>query len=73
MRALIVGLSLFAATSAMAQQSTPGEQALGTKLMQEIQSGLNCSTSLITAQADLAKANARIKELETKRPEEKPK
>ena len=31
MRVLIVGLSLFAATSALAQQSTPGEQALGTK------------------------------------------
>lgn len=71
MRAFIIGLSLLTATSALAQQQqSPGEQALGSKLMQEIQSGLNCSASLIGVQAELAKAQARIKELEPK-PEDK--
>lgn len=81
MRSFIIGLSLLVATSALAQQSdpgqgkleiktTPGEQALGAKLMQEIQSGLNCSASLISVRAELEKAQARIKELEAK-PEEK--
>lgn len=71
MRVVILALSLLIATSALAQQQTPSEQALGTKLMQEIQGGLNCSASLITAQAELTKAQARIKELEAKA--EKPK
>lgn len=66
MRAFIIGLSLFAVTPALAQQQTPSEQALGTKLMQEIQGGLNCSAGLIALQAELAKAQARIKEIETK-------
>lgn len=66
MRVVILALSLLIATSALAQQQTPSEQALGTKLMQEIQGGLNCSASLITAQAELTKAQARIKELEAK-------
>lgn len=59
-------LALFFAFPAWAQQQTPSEQALGTKLMQEIQGGLNCSASLIALQAELAKAQARIKEFETK-------
>lgn len=66
MKVFIIALSLFIATSALAQQQTPSEQALGTKLMQEIQGGLNCSASLISAQAELAKAQARIKELQPK-------
>lgn len=71
MRILIIALSLFVATAAMAQQQpAASEQALGAKLMQEIQGGLNCSANLISVQADLAKAQARIKELEPK-PEEK--
>lgn len=72
MRVFIIVLSLLTATSALAQAvGTPSEQAMGTKLMQEIQGGLNCSASLITAQAELTKAQARIKELEAKA--EKPK
>lgn len=60
-------LSSFVAVPALAQQQpSSGEQALGAKLMQEIQGGLSCSTNLISAQADLAKAQARIKELEPK-------
>jgi hypothetical protein len=70
-KALIIGLSLLATTAALAQQQTPNEQALGTKLMQEIQGGLNCSASLITLQAELAKAQARVKELEAKAEEKK--
>ncbi len=82
MRVFIIGLSLLVATSALAQTSDPGqgrviqqqaspnEQAMGVKLMQEIQGGLNCSANLIGVQAELTKAQARIKELEPK-PEEK--
>lgn len=70
MRTFIIATALLASTSAFAQQQTPSEQALGAKLLQEIQGGLNCSASLISVQADLAKANARIKEIESK-PEEK--
>lgn len=59
-------LLLAAPCFAQQQQQSPGEQALGAKLMQELQSGLNCSANLIGAQAELAKAQARIKELEAK-------
>lgn len=58
------------ATAFAQQQPSPNEQAMGTKLMQEIQGGLNCSASLIGVQAELVKAQTRIKELESK-PEEK--
>lgn len=72
MRIFIIVLSLLTATSALAQAvGTPSEQAMGTKLMQEIQGGLNCSADLIAARSELAKAQARIKELEAKA--EKPK
>lgn len=67
---IIIGGMVVGITPATAQpqqqQQSPGEQALGAKLMQEIQGGLNCSANLITVQAELAKANARIKELEPK-------
>lgn len=69
----IVFAILLLSTPVLAQQQLPSaaEQALGTKLMQEIQVGLNCSANSIALQADLAKANAKIKEFETKA--EKPK
>jgi hypothetical protein len=71
---LAVGFGLgliFAAMSvscahAQQQQQTPSEQALGVKLMQEIQGGLNCSAGLIAVQKQLDAANAKIKELESK-------
>lgn len=66
MRLLVIGMSLLAATSALAQSASPNEQAMGVKLLQEIQAGLSCSANLISAQADLAKAQTRIKELEAK-------
>ena len=68
----LVALLLSAAPAlAQQQQQTPSEQALGVKLMQEIQGGLNCSAGLIAVQKQLDAANAKIKELEPK-PEAKP-
>lgn len=60
--------AIFLPVSALAQQqaSTPSEQAMGTKLLQEIQIGLNCSADLILLRSELAKEQARIKELEAK-------
>jgi hypothetical protein len=71
---LILLTAFLAATPAIAQQQSPSavEQALGSKLMQEIQAGINCSASSITVQADLAKAQARIKELEKPALSDKP-
>jgi hypothetical protein len=66
---IIVMLVALAFPAFAQQQASPTEQALGARLMQEIQGSLVCGASLITVQADLAKAQARIKELE---PTEKP-
>lgn len=67
---LLIALLLVLCARTFAQQGpTPGEQALGAKLMQEIQSGINCSAELIGAKIELAKAQARIKELEPKKEE----
>lgn len=52
------------------QPSPPGEQALGQKLLVEIQAGLQCSTALITAQAELTKLRAEL-EAAKKPPEPK--
>lgn len=60
----------FSSAFAQQQPSSPNEQALGQKVMQEIQLGLNCNAALITVQAELTKAQARLKELE---PKEEPK
>lgn len=66
-------LSSFIVSPALAQQQqpSPSEQAIGAKLMQEIQGSLNCGANLISIQAELAKAYTRIKELETKSEEKK--
>lgn len=71
MRASIIGLSLFAATSALAQQQPPNpqqqiEQTIGSLFI----TNTNLSAQLAALQAELAKANARLKELEPK-PEKK--
>jgi hypothetical protein len=63
-------ITLLVSPAMAQQQASPSEQALGNKVLQEIQSGLQCSSSLISAQAELAKALARIKELESKPKEE---
>jgi len=65
-KSVLIGVLLVASPSFAQQQPTPNEQALWTKLLQEIQQGVSCSISLISTQADLAKAQAKIKELEQK-------
>lgn len=55
-----------ASTAAFAQQPTSLERAISSKMMAEINSGLQCSVGLIDAQSALAAAQARIKELEAK-------
>lgn len=55
------------ATPALAQQPTsPMEQALGSKLIQEINASVSCVAGMVTVQQQLAAAQARIKELENK-------
>ncbi len=66
MKKIIVFISLFISTSTFAQQQ-PNEQALGTKLIKEINEGLKCNSDLITIKDELAKAQAKIKELEDKK------
>lgn len=66
-RVLIAALLAMPCHTAFAQQTvSPNEQALGAKLMLELQAGLSCSAEKITLQGDLVKAQARIKELESK-------
>jgi hypothetical protein len=63
----IIGMMIILSTCAHAQQqSSPAEQALGSRLMSEIQRGVMCEAGMISLQAELAKAQARIKELEAK-------
>jgi hypothetical protein len=64
MKKLFIVASLIATPCYAQQQQTPVEQAMGTKLIQEIQAGLTCSATLIATQAELTKAQARVKELE---------
>ena len=52
--------------SSFAQAPTPSEQACNMKLSSEITSGLQYTAALITARNDLARAQARVKELEDK-------
>jgi len=61
----IIAVLLLLITPALAQQS-PSEQALSSKLLAEINAGLQCSTTLLSERAELQKAQARIKELEEK-------
>ena len=62
LRAVLV--MLLVPTFAMAQQqSPPSEQALGQKLMQEIQAGISCSVNVINLQQELAKVQAELKAL----------
>lgn len=67
--ALFLVLPTMQAT-AQQQQQTPLEQALGAKLLGEINAGLACSAESISLKAQLAAAQARIKEIEAKLPPE---
>lgn len=51
---------------------SPEEQALSTRFVFEISTSLQCSAGLIAAQAGLAKACERVKELEAAVPEPEP-
>lgn len=42
----------------------PAEQALGEKLMQEINAGLSCNAAIITVQRQLDEARKQIEELQ---------
>lgn len=64
MAALIVFLGV--ATPALAQQASPTEQALGAKLMKEINEGLTCNANVIALQAEIVKLQTRIRELDPK-------
>lgn len=69
MKTLAFLLTLGAAVPAFAQQpttqpQTPLEQALAGKLSFEINAGLQCSTSIVILQSELAKAKERIRALE---------
>ncbi len=65
MKKLLVLFLTLTPIHSFAQQS-PTEQALGNKLLQEIQTGITCSANLISTKAELIKAQERIKELENK-------
>jgi len=72
MRRLMVSLAfVLLATGALAQQS-PAEQACNMKLGNEITQGLQYAAALIQTRTDLAKAEARVKELEAKYEPKKP-
>jgi len=50
---------------AHAQQPTPTEQAMGNKIVAEVQAGLNCGAELIVVKAELAKTESRGEERRT--------
>lgn len=70
MRFILAVLALLAVAPAFAQQPTqpqsPAEQALSGKLQDEINQDMAVRQVLATANAQLAQALARVKELETK-------
>lgn len=59
--------------SANAQQPPPSPevQAIGNRLLQEIQTGIQCSANAITLQQELEKARAEIKRLTPSPPVQK--
>jgi hypothetical protein len=64
--AFSVALLLPSSALAQQQQASPAEQALAARLMSEIQKGVTCEAGGIGMQVELAKALAKIKELEAK-------
>lgn len=63
MKQILLAAFLLLATPALAQQPpppTPEVQALQGKLMQEINSNLQCTTAAITLQAENAKLKAEL-------------
>lgn len=60
-------VAMLIAFAAMAQPAvpplTPSEEVLGTKLLQELQAGLQCNTQLISLRKQLEAAQKEIAEL----------
>ena len=71
---MLLASALLLSQSSLAQTPTPtpSEQACNMKLSSEITSGLQYTAALIMARNDLAKAQARVKELEDKYEPKKP-
>jgi len=65
---LIIKILLMSISIASAQQTplTPHDQAMGQRLLEEINRDIACQTARISLQSELDKAINRIKELETK-------
>ena len=61
---LLIALAILFPALALAEGPSPGEQALMAKLGNEINSGLQCSASLIVAQTKIKELEERIKALE---------
>jgi peptidoglycan hydrolase CwlO-like protein len=58
-------VAVLAAAPALAQQqASPHEQALGDKLLNEINTGLMCNTSLISMRGDVAAKNKQLEDLD---------
>ena len=59
-------LSAGVAQAQQAQQPTPHDQAMGQRLLNEINASIQCETKAIALQQELSTAQVRVKELETK-------
>ena len=62
----ILMMLVFASEAQAQQQTSPTEQAIGNKLLQEINNGIACNANLLVVQKQLADAQAKIKEIEPK-------
>ncbi len=73
MKVLVFVACLLAPLPVLAQTPTPEVQALGQKLMAEINANIQCTTAGISLQQQLVAAQAQIKALQDKyeKPEEK--
>ena len=63
---VVTAVLAFSCSAFAQQQPTPREQALLWKLGTEVESGVQCNTVLVQNQQQLARAQARIRELEAK-------
>jgi len=67
---LLLGIQAFAQTP---QQPSPEFEAIGAKLMQEINAGIQCNANAVAGRRELEKLQAEIKALKAKyEPEAKP-
>jgi hypothetical protein len=57
-----LGFACLAVQVALAQQQSPTEQALSTKLIKEINEGLSCSVALSQAQAKIVELEKQLAE-----------